>query len=772
MFILLFEKIRKNKGLLIVATFIVLASLAWFYKFFFFGQLPFPGDLLVSFFFPWNSGGFTGYDQWTTHKDVIAADVIRQMYPWKSFAFDQIRLGQIPLWNPYNFSGYPLIANLQSGVFFPGNIVYLLLPNLWAYISLVLFLPSLLILFTYLFLRSLNLRILPSIFGGIVALNLGYIIVWHEQLIITQVALFLPLILWMVNKYCQTKKTFYLFLISLFICFAVFAGHAQTFIYLSVVAGVYMLFKRISIIKILLVFGLGALMSAPQLFPTMEIYLYSAREGAATKALFAPFILPWENLATIIAPDFFGNPAVGNFWGKEYGDFLVYFGLVGAFFSVVGAMNYWKKGVVKMFLIMGGLGLLFALWPLVYIPHILNIPILASGVPARVIYIFQFCFAILAAFGLESLYEKKFAKRDLIPVGIMGACLLVLWAFGLKIPVAKSNLYLPTFIFLLNSGLYLLIKFSKFRFLIFIFLIFSLMEYSYLFNKYQPFAPAKFVFPSHPVTRFLQQKGGLDRYFGFGTAYIDSNFATLYKIYAPEGWDSLYIKRYGELLASTNTGRFPKVIKRSDAIFGAKDNSYRNRLFDILGVKYILDKNDNPLSNWEEMPEKFPLDRYKLNWQSYKWKAYERLTSLPRAKLMSSFEVVKDDHEIINRMYANGFDYKDSLILEKEPIFSPAKGLGSAKITGYSPNRIKIKTDSKVPKLLFLSDTFFPGWKATIDGKTTEIFRADYIFRAVAVPSGKHVIIFQYDPISFKAGVLVTLLALSVWIILLFKKNK
>src|SRR3989344_2173325 len=78
-------------------------SLAIFWKTFVFGWLPVPGDLLVSFFFPWYSGGFSGYDSWTTSKEYLAADAIRAHIPWKKLAIDQIKQGEWPIWNPYNF---------------------------------------------------------------------------------------------------------------------------------------------------------------------------------------------------------------------------------------------------------------------------------------------------------------------------------------------------------------------------------------------------------------------------------------------------------------------------------------------------------------------------------------------------------------------------------------------------------------------------------------------------------------------------------------------
>ena len=72
-------------------------------------------------------------------------------------------------------------------------------------------------------------------------------------------------------------------------------------------------------------------------------------------------------------------------------------------------------------------------------------------------------------------------------------------------------------------------------------------------------------------------------------------------------------------------------------------------------------------------------------------------------------------------------------------------------------------------KLLFLSDNFYPGWKAKVDGVGTEILRADYTFRAVPLIPGEHEVVFYFDSDTFKIGVLISLIGvISLSLILLF----
>jgi uncharacterized membrane protein YfhO len=86
-----------------------------------------------------------------------------------------------------------------------------------------------------------------------------------------------------------------------------------------------------------------------------------------------------------------------------------------------------------------------------------------------------------------------------------------------------------------------------------------------------------------------------------------------------------------------------------------------------------------------------------------------------------------------------------------------------------SNNRIDLHVRTKENALLVLSDTYYPGWKAFIDEEKVKIYKADYNFRAIALKPGEHEIKFVYDPISFKIGMLVSLLTLVGIVVYLIK---
>jgi hypothetical protein len=737
------KKLLKNSWLPVIGV-LVLVNLVLFWQLYLKGLLPFPGDLLVSFFFPWYTGHFPGFNAFTTYKEWNGADAIRQMYPWKSFVADQLKSGQLPLWNPFNFSGYPLLANLQSSVFFPGTILYLFLPKIWAWISQVVLLPFIFGLGVFGFLRSQKLSPLASLFGAVVISNISYLTVWQEVLVVGQTILVLPFVLWAINS--RRLAT-----VPILLAVSIFGGHIQSAVYLYCLVFFYAIFQKISVKKIIFLEVLALGIAGIQLIPSLEAYLNSARDGQSSKILFATFLLPWKHLVTTLAPDFFGNPATRNYWSGHYGEWQTYFGVSALVFVVVVWFFHFKDRVVRFFTVVATLGVLLATFPLANIFSVLQIPVLSSSMPARIIFLYQFAMGVLAAIGFDFWWQNR-DRFKYLPILVLVVIYGGIWGFVLThlsdpdFLVTRNNLIIPTIVAFLIVGITVVRNWIPRLSKVFVVLIFGLaiFEYGYFFNKYHPFSPQKFVFPMHPMIQTLVNKAGINRFQGDGTSHFDKNFATYFQVYNPEGYDPIYPRRYGELMAAFKTGEVPAVVPRSDVdldINGLTVDGIANkqRLLDILGVKYSL-VTKNGFANVVDRP-----------------------TGLPRVFLIDKYEVFSDSKHIIRRMYSSDFAYQNTLILEKDPKVFLSEGKGTLLVKKYDPMRVEIETEAEGNKLLFLSDNFFPGWKAKVDETRTEIYRADYSFRSVVVPSGKHNVTFIYDPESFKYGIFLTLISLGGW---------
>ena len=142
-------------------------------------------------------------------------------------------------------------------------------------------------------------------------------------------------------------------------------------------------------------------------------------------------------------------------------------------------------------------------------------------------------------------------------------------------------------------------------------------------------------------------------------------------------------------------------------------------------------------------------DRNVLIYKDDKFELYKNTKALSRASLFYSVEVIKDDNKILERFYSENFDFRKTLILDEEPGINGIEvGSGSASFVLDKPNKIVIDVKTDTQGLLFLSDNFYLGWKATVNGKPAKIYRADYTFRAVSVPAGESTVEFTYKPLS------------------------
>ncbi len=299
----------------------------------------------------------------------------------------------------------------------------------------------------------------------------------------------------------------------------------------------------------------------------------------------------------------------------------------------------------------------------------------------------------------------------------------------------------------------------------------------------QIFSSQKLIYPQTPVTSFLQQNAGIYRYWGYGSAYISANYQTVDKTYSPEGNDPLHISSYGELLASSTNGKLPQVLPRPDANvapgYGSsdlKDNFYRQRVLNLLGIKYVLNQDYSLSSDLRPDESTFPKNSYSLIWQKAPWQIYENKEVLPRFFLSNNYKVGKRS-EILDLIYSKDIDLGKTILLEEKPEIEIGKDVkGEVKLLSYDSNKLKFSVTTNGNSLFFISDNYYPEWEASIDEVKTKVQRADYSFRAVAVPAGEHTLVFSYNPVAFIKGLIVSgvglVLLLSILLVRFYEKKK
>ncbi|MEX2012945.1 MAG: YfhO family protein [Candidatus Levyibacteriota bacterium] len=740
--------------------FILILWFAFSSPYFMKGKAPYPSSYQVNNFAPWS-----GYPEFGSPvKNGAMPDVITQIYPWRHLVIQVWKSGQIPLWNPYSFSGTPLLANYQSAVLSPSNLLFFIFPFVDGWSLLVLLQPLLAGFFTYAFVRALKRSRTASLISAVSFMFCGFITSWMSYATLGYAILPLPLALFAIEKYHLTKKIRFLVLLSFSIPLSFFSGHFQISIYFLLFTALYIVFKLVStkdtksFIKVALFTSFGILLSMPQLLPSIEFYAQSFRSDIFQKGE----VIPLSYLPTLIAPDFFGNPVTRNDWLGHYAEWNGFIGVIPLMFSIYALITR-KKKEIFFFLCAGLIAILLAFdTKLVDLMVALKIPVLSTSAASRMIVIYSFMFAVLSAFGVDAIVsdiKERKLRRLVIFLSVFAGIIATLWViayFKIYIPVpkaeiAKSNLVLPTLLFAGGLGLIFISTLNKkiihvcFLFL----LVLVSLDMLRFATKWQPFDPKNLVFAEISTTSAFSQIAGRERIM----SNLEAGVADYYNLLSPEGYDALYIKRYGEFAASITDGKL-KQSYRSVVVF-PKTSPNTSAMMNLLGTKYVVHKNADDGAGWTFPVWTYPGGQFEEIYKDNAYKFYENKNSFPRAFLVGDYRIEEDSQEIIGLLTSKDIDLKKQIILEQDPNIDKTKdNIGSAKITKYSPNEIDIEVSASRSGLLFLSDNYYRGWKASINGSDIPIYRANYSFRAVPVKEGNYLIKFEYQPSSFFLGIL------------------
>jgi hypothetical protein len=146
---------------------------------------------------------------------------------------------------------------------------------------------------------------------------------------------------------------------------------------------------------------------------------------------------------------------------------------------------------------------------------------------------------------------------------------------------------------------------------------------------------------------------------------------------------------------------------------------------------------------------------------------YENRDALARAFVVHDSEVAKNRAAILQRLKDPAFDPRRTVILEEDvspqPSYAegPAAPGGAVTIVKDGASLVEIKTELAHSGFLVLTDAWYPGWTAYVDGTETRIYRSNYAFRSVLLAPGAHSVRFVYEPLSFKVGLVISLSTLG-----------
>ena len=715
-------------------------------------------------------------------------DPLYQFYPHRVIAAEVVKAGTLPLWNPYYLSGMPFLATeTQAGVFYPPNVIYCLVEPLRGFglsAALHLFLAG---LFMYLYLRSIRLDRASALFGAVSFEVSGYFLInlmWLSRVV---TAAWAPLLFFSFEKYWRDRNLGYALLLAFALGMSILAGMPMVAVFVLFALGLYASFRvlvtlrEIGLTKALrgaavVIAGvcLGTALAGVQLLPTYEATPFFERAGWGYEETLDTGRGPLT-LVSALVPGVLANP-----WRPS-----VYGGVL-TLLLALWAVTFRRNRYVIFFAVLALLSLsLFLNIPDVLYRLLYLIPVFRVGRLMEVKIVYAFALSVLAAWGFSSLVgmaierdRSSMLRVSLLVLVLAGICLAgVLVAESLQ-PHDVATPPLPAWhlqslsspgraalLVLLGAALLLLRVWGRLRVgwygsLAILVVVGDMYSFGWTLNPPQR---TQDLFFETGSTSFLQADSDLYRIIRgpASDGVLPPNTAAVYGIADAQGYSSLVLNYYGEFMDLIEPGLAKT--RRIGAL--TRVESFTSPLLDLLNVKYILTE---PTTNQD-------LDRFDAAHDDIEMaygdeiRIYENTNVLPRAFVVHECRILSDKEEVLGELTSEGFDPAAYVVLEEEPSTCGAAprlsaGNSTARITDYQPNRVRIEVHAASDGFVVLSDLYYKGWKAFVDGGNEEVYKADYIFRAVPVQKGTHLVELIYDPLSFKLGIGVSACALAVLI--------
>ncbi len=727
-----------------------------------------------------------------------------QFIPWLTIAWKNTLHGQIPLWNAFNGMGSPFIANYQSAYFYLPTWITFPFYNLggvralrwglsfvvmchiiWAGIGMVLLV------------RRLQLPPISQMISGLAFTGSSFLLARVNFISMVYAIAWFPWLVWAVELVIsqKTKTTIWKKVVSssplvLIMTMQLLAGHAQITWYCILFTIIWVLLRSwknkefFRIVINLTIFAccgvIALLIASVQLLPTLELLINSQRASEVGFEYATNYSLwPWH-LFTFLSPNIFGSPGNGTYWG--YGSFwedAIYIGLLPLLIALSTIKKIFHKlkhsrlirylwGVVIISILLS-LGKNFPLFPFLY-RFIPTFDLFQA--PARYMVWAVFSLSILAGIGTSELnrfsgwglYCLRLSVMASLAIIIAGVTTLFLVS-GQVITIAFSVIMFgllgvaTSVIFLWRNN----VSFSLQNAIILFLLFAALIGFDLFFaNK-----------PSIPLVATREETGILP-----ADVKIDSNITRTY--FDKKAIYNLYYSRFFRFddfrFLENPSNLFSSELPNINLI---KETPLVNNFDPLLPNRFVkwmamLDDSNREsgdtllaLMNVGELFQFNPgIDR-----------GYEELTikNTERFHWFSCAYIVKDGEEafetIQDWLQNDQKKLSEEIIIENPTIEKNnnclAENNASILLLMDRNNEIEVKVENSVSGWLMVSDSYYPGWEARVDGIKTEISPAQYIFKAIPLQPGKHDIIFIYRPKIYLFGAIISSISLVSFICIL-----
>ena len=723
-------------------------------------------------------------------------DLVSFLWPIYRFAARSLRAGVIPLWNPHLYGGAPFVADNQSSLFYPVNLLVFTLfgePSYGVMEALVIFHIWLAGASMFALARVWGLRRSAALLGGI-AFALSDLFVTHiGNLNLNATAAWLPMLLLLTQRAWDAGSFHWAAGAGAVLAAAALAGHAQMLLFLALAFLLFLLYRltadwrrgwrrqgrTLALAAFIIGVGVGGAMLT--LLPAYEMAAHTGR-GHLPYAEATRYSLPPRALIGLLAPGFYGRGPAG-FWASWDRVEVGYVGVAALVLAVVGygaggcywimrlKSRLWRSNLpfdwperrsrfpFGFFAILVPLAFILAMgrytpfykWLYRYAPTFDQV-----RAPARLILLADLGLAALAAYGLDWLSRIRMRWKNLgawvglatVAAGGIFLSVGLPWAREAVPPqrllqAERAIVTAAVLLGLTGACVWLIRRSGRRRWMSWLFPLLLVVDLIGLGAglEIEPHDPTV-GFRHADIADFLRQDTDLFRVEAAAGAW-QPDAAMEYGLYDIGGV-------YNPLeLAPYRAYRWAAV--------GERDAS----LYNLMGVKYVL-ADKGALSDDEGLELLYTKNR--------QIDVYLNPNALPRAFMVHRSQIVADHTAAWQAIHTPEFDPAQMVVLEHGTPLAADPGAEKATVSflRYGLNEIELEACTPVSGFLVLSDVYYPGWRATVDGLPAEVLRADYVFRAVSLLPGEHTVRMVFDPWPWRVGLIVSLITwvcLGLWVI-------
>lgn len=724
----------------------------------------------------------------------------------RDYAFGQD--GPVPRWNTLDMCGVPLVAEIQSGLFYPPNIVFLFVPLERAVNITILLHVFLLAAFTYSLARQMTLSRHGSLIAAVTMSLCGPVTlaIFAGHLSNLYTITWIPLLFLLIARAYGKPRVGTFILLGVAFALQFLAGHTQYFYYSILFSAVFVLFRAfpflkrgqfktwaLSLIAFISALFLALILVLPQLLPVLEMLSLSARTQLAYEDV-AQFSFPVENLLTLFAPTIFGDMSDVEYWGVyNLWEMCVYVGVLPLFLSAVSLLILKPKRYVVFFACTAVVALIIGLGD--HTPIFRACYRILPGFDmfrghSKILIMFCFSMAMLAGAGFDALVGMQLVKSRRLTVYTLSAsfCLLALlllihfssafesWIVRMfQVATSSPARYLPVpdltvpehardvialacrsasvSVVTLLIGVTIFFAFKRLgsNTILKCAVVTSICLEMLLFAR-------KFILPADDpswrltpgVTQFLQKDkhpyrllilSSRDR--AAGAVSHAQQISGDYP-YALNRYSQFYNQvNHGQAVASMKIGPVRKVAP----------------VYSLLNVKYVI--ADSGTGDF--------LKDHDIVYDDGRYAIYENPKALDRAFPVHNAKIARTDAEALKYLSEPATISGLQFILEADvpDEYLGTNGSGSSsstvEITEYRTDVVRMTAYMHQTGWVVLSDSFYPGWEAVIGESTsTDIFVANYLFRAIRLPAGTHEITFRYTPTHSSMANVIALTAIAL----------